>query len=243
VFLHGHADVRERDLMERADLSRSPAAVLALTRALDMAGITADDLASIDLYSCFPAPVFNVCDGLDLAADDERGLTVTGGLPFFGGAGNNYSMHAIAEIVGRVRAQPGGFGLVGANGGIMSKYSVGVYSAAPAPWRPDNSKELQEEVDAWPAPEEAREPDGWATIETYTVRHARDGRRAGIVIGRLDADGRRFVARGDDRDEALVGLLTAGEPGGAKVYVRSFGFGNRVTASRERMTELFPPGP
>ena len=107
VFLHGHADVRERDLMERADLSLSPAAVLAVARALDMAGVTAAGLASIDLYSCFPAPVFNVCDGLGLAADDKRGLTVTGGLPFFGGAGNNYSMHAIAETVARVRAQPG----------------------------------------------------------------------------------------------------------------------------------------
>ena len=142
VYLHGHADVRERALLERADLSRSPAAVLAVTHALDRAGITAADLASIDLYSCFPAPVFNICDGLGIAADDERGLTVTGGLPFFGGAGNDYSMHAIAEIVARVRARPGGFGLVGANGGIMSKYSVGVYSVTPAPWGPDNSKEL-----------------------------------------------------------------------------------------------------
>ncbi|HEY1821860.1 MAG TPA: acetyl-CoA acetyltransferase [Trebonia sp.] len=243
VFLPGHADVRERDLMERADLSRSPAAVLAVTRALQMAGVTADDLGHIDLYSCFPAPVFNICDGLALAAGDKRGLTVTGGLPFFGGAGNNYSMHAIAEIVGRVRACPGTFGLVGANGGIMSKYSVGVYSTTPAPWRPDNSKELQEEIDSWPAPEETRDPDGWATIETYTVRHSRDGRRTGIVIGRLDADGRRFVARGDDRDAGLIELLSAAEPIGKKVYARSFGFGNRVSASKERMAELFPPEP
>jgi acetyl-CoA C-acetyltransferase len=242
VFLHGHADVRERGLMERADLSRSPAAVLAVTRALGLAGITADDLGSIDLYSCFPAPVFNICDGLGLAAADERGLTVTGGLPFFGGAGNNYSMHAVAEIVDRVRARPGSFGLVGANGGIMSKYSAGVYSTRPAPWRPDDSAELQREVDAWPAPEEARAPDGWATIETYTVRHSRDGGRTGIVIGRLD-DGRRFVARGDDRDAGLLGLLSTGEPIGQRVYARSFGFGNRVTVSRERMAELFPPEP
>jgi acetyl-CoA C-acetyltransferase len=243
VFLHGHADVRERDLMERADLSLSPAAVLAVARALDMAGITAADLASIDLYSCFPAPVFNICDGLGLAADDKRGLTVTGGLPFFGGAGNNYSMHAIAEIVARAREQQDGFGLVGANGGIMSKYSAGVYSATPAPWQPDNSKELQEEIDAWPAPEEARDADGWATIETYTVRHSRDGTMTGIVIGRLHADGRRFVARGDDRDPGLIQLLTTGEPIGKKVYVRSFGFGNRVTTGSERMAELFPPQP
>lgn len=243
VFLHGHADLRERTLMERADLSRSPAAVLAVRHALEVAGLAADGLASLDLYSCFPAPVFNICDGLGLAADDKRGLTVTGGLPFFGGAGNNYSMHAIAEVVQRARANPGSFGLVGANGGIMSKYSAGVYSTIPAAWKPDNSKKLQEEIDAWPAPEEARDPGGWAVIETYTVRHARDGRKTGIVIGRLDADGSRFVARGDDRDDALTALLSAGEPVGKKVYVKSFGFGNRVTTSEERMTELFPPQP
>lgn len=243
VFLHGHADLRERTLMERADLSRSPAAVLAVRHALEVAGLTADGLASLDLYSCFPAPVFNICDGLGLAADDKRGLTVTGGLPFFGGAGNNYSMHAIAETVWRARANPGGFGLVGANGGIMSKYSVGVYSTAPAPWKPDNSKGLQEGIDAWPAPPQAREPDGWGVIETYTVRHGRDGKRTGIVIGRLAADGGRFVARGDDRDDALIGLLSTGEPVGEKVYVKSFGFGNRVTVGKEQMTELFPPEP
>ena len=46
--------------------------------------------------------------------DDLRGLTLTGGLPFFGGAGNNYSMHAIAETVQRARSNPGTFGFVGA---------------------------------------------------------------------------------------------------------------------------------
>ncbi len=93
VFLHGHADLRERDLLDRADLSASPAAVLAARQALEMAGIGAADLATIDLYSCFPAPVFNICDGLALAPDDPRGLTLTGGLPFFGGPGQQL-LHA-----------------------------------------------------------------------------------------------------------------------------------------------------
>jgi len=241
VFLHGHADLRERALMERADLSRSPAAVMAARHALEMAGLKPDELATIDLYSCFPAPVFNICEGLHVLPDDPRGLTLTGGLPFFGGAGNNYSMHAIAETVQRARGNPGSFGFVGANGGIMSKYSAGVYSTTPAPWAADGSADLQAEIDAWPAPEEARQADGWATIETYTVRHSRDGKRAGIVIGRLEADGRRFVASGDD--ESLLALLTSGEPFGARVYTRSFGTGNRVTTSDARMRELYPPEP
>jgi len=64
VFLHGHADLRERDLLDRGDLSRGPASVMAARHALEVAGIKADDLATIDLYSCFAAPVLNICEGL-----------------------------------------------------------------------------------------------------------------------------------------------------------------------------------
>jgi acetyl-CoA C-acetyltransferase len=242
VFLPGHADVRDRDLLDRADMSAGPASVLAVRHALDVAGIGLDEVSAIDLYSCFPAPVFNICDGLGLAADDPRGLTLTGGLPFFGGAGNNYSMHAIAEAVPRARSAPGSYALVGANGGVMTKYSAGVYSTRPAAWVPDDSAGLQAEVDGWAAPERAHVADGPAVIETYTVKHARDGRRTGIVVGRLRRDGRRFLARGDDPD--LLDLLaTAKEPIGQPVYVRSFGSGNRVTTTRARMDELFPPEP
>jgi len=244
VFLHGHADLRERSLLDRADLSASPASVLAAQHALDVAGIGAADLATIDLYSCFPAPVFNICDGLGLAADDPRDLTLTGGLPFFGGAGNNYSMHAIAETVQAARQSPGCYGFVGANGGIMTKYSAGVYCTTPAAWQPDRSGELQAVIDGWPAPAEARQADGWATIESFTVKHGRDGLVTGIVIGRLDAGGRRFVARGDDRDTGLIDLLsTVAQPIGERVYVRSFGFGNRAAATDTRMGQLFPPQP
>jgi acetyl-CoA C-acetyltransferase len=239
VFLHGQADLRERTLMDRADLSASPAAVMAAKHALELAGLRADDLATIDLYSCFPAPVFNICDGLGLAPADPRGLTVTGGLPFFGGPGNNYSMHAIAETVQRARRAPASYGFVGANGGIMSKYSAGVYGAAPVAWAPDRSGELQAEVDSWAAPAEARAADGRAAIETYTVKHGRDGARTGIVIGRLDSGGRRFAARTDDRDAELLDLLTtAPEVIGQRVYVRSSGFGNRVTAGETRLGAL-----
>ncbi len=242
VFLRGHADLRERELLDRADLSVSPAAVLAARHALEVAGVGVAGLATVDLYSCFPIPVFNICDGLGLAPDDPRGLTVTGGLPFFGGAGNNYSMHAIAETVQRARANPGSYGFVGANGGIMGKYSAGVYSTTPAPWRPDASGELQAEIDGWPAQAQVKYADGWAVIETYTIKHRRDAASTGIVIGRLEADGRRFVARSDD-DQEMLALLGSPQPVGERVYVRSFGFGNRVTATPARMDALFPPRP
>ena len=46
-------------------------------------------------------------DMLGIPVDDPRPLTVTGGLPYHGGPGNNYSTHAIARMVERLRAKPG----------------------------------------------------------------------------------------------------------------------------------------
>ncbi|MBB3051391.1 acetyl-CoA C-acetyltransferase [Prauserella isguenensis] len=241
VFLHGQADLRERDLVDRADLSAYPAAVAAVRHTLDVAGIGLDDVAAFDLYSCFPVAVFALCDGLGIAPDDPRGLTLTGGLPFFGGAGNNYSMHAIAEAVTLLRDRPGEFGLVGANGGMLSKYSVGVYSTTPAPWRPDDSARLQAELDAAEKPGHARYADGWATIETFTAVYGRSGSPKGVVVGRLESDGTRFVANTQRGDDELLDLLTTGDPVGTRVYARSFGYGNRVTVTEERMNEFHPP--
>ncbi|MBS9534620.1 acetyl-CoA acetyltransferase [Mycobacterium sp. M1] len=226
VYLHGHADLREQRLLERADLGHSPAAVAAVTEALRVAGIGMGDIAAMDLYSCFPVPVFNICDAFGLTADDPRGLTLTGGLPFFGGAGNNYSMHAIAEAVAAARKGRGDYALVGANGGIMSKYSVGVYSTTPVPWRPDRSAELQAEVDERDRVAVVEQADGPATIETYSV-HYDWPTRTGVIVGRLDADGSRFLATSEDDD--LVALLSDGEPLGAPITVRALDYGNRCS--------------
>ena len=126
---------------------------------------------------------------------------------------------------------------------MLSKSSAGVYSTAPAPWRRADNARLQAELDAAPAPEQARHADGWATIESYTVQHRRDGARAGVVIGRLDEDGRRFIAATQAGDDEILAVLASGEPVGERVYVRSFGAGNRVTTTPERMDALFPARP
>ncbi|WP_343602733.1 acetyl-CoA acetyltransferase [Mycobacterium sp.] len=224
VYLHGHADLQEKSLLDRPDLGHSPAAVLAVREALRVAGIGIDDVATFDLYSCFPVPVFNICDGAGIAPDDPRGLTLTGGLPFFGGAGNNYSMHAVAETVAAMRHAPGEFGLVGANGGMMSKYSVGVYSTTAAPWQPDRSGQLQARIAGAPTVAVTERADGTGTVETYTVR--RDGGKpTGIVVGRLAADDSRFLATTED--DEFIALLTDGDPLGRPVLVRSFDYGNR----------------
>jgi acetyl-CoA C-acetyltransferase len=241
VYIHGHADLRERALMDRVDLSASPAARRAADLALDMAGLGPEDVDTWDFYSCFPIAVFNVAvDGLGLDPVDPRGLTLTGGLPFFGGAGNNYSMHAIAETVQSARRRPGSYGFVGANGGILSKYSAAVYSTTPRAWQDDRSAPVQRELDEVAPVARTSRPEGAATIETFTVVHGRDGAATGIVIGRLDATGERFVARGGDGDTALLDLLASEQPIGRSVWVTATGPGNRVTVDRSDAERRHP---
>ena len=241
VYLHGYANLTERSLMERADLGESPAAKLALNGALEAANVTADDIAHFDFYSCFPIAVFNAaCDGLGLQSDDRRKLTMTGGLPYFGGPGNNYSMHAIATMVERLRSARGQYGLVGANGGILSKYSVGVYSTTPRDWAACDSSALQAEIDAVPAPEFSYEPEGAAAIETYTVAFERGEPVRAIIVGRLLDTGKRFLANTFDGDSQTLQSMLNEDPLGRDVHVVSTAQGNRFTFSKARMTELDP---
>ncbi|WP_374656812.1 acetyl-CoA acetyltransferase [Phenylobacterium sp.] len=217
IYLWGGADVKERTPVQRQDLSKSPASTAAVQRALDAAGVRLSDIGVFDLYSCFPIAVFNICDALGLSPTDPRGLTVTGGLPFFGGAGNNYSMHAIAEMVRRLRAKPDTVGLVGANGGFLSKYSVGVYSAKARDFAPFDSKPLQAEVDSWAAPALDQAYSGEAAVETYTIDYAGPAPR-GVVVARTPA-GARIIAMTPPDDAAVVGEMIATDPLGRRAIL------------------------
>jgi acetyl-CoA C-acetyltransferase len=126
-------------------------------------------------------------------------------------------MHAVAAMVRALRARPEAKGLVAANGGFLSKYSVGVYSAAPAPWRAFDSISLQGEIDAWAAPAVAS-GEGGGMVETYTIDYSAPA-PVGVIVGRLDDGGARFVARTDPADDAIAKRMAASEPLGARVTV------------------------
>ena len=229
VYLLGGADVKERTVIERQDLAHGPASAMAVRRALEAADTSLADIGAFDFYSCFPIAVFNICDELGLRPDDPRGLTMTGGLPFFGGAGNNYSMHAIASMVRWLRAHSGAKGLVAANGGFLSKYSVGVYSTAAADWRGFDSAPLQEAVNAWVAPALAPSYAGEADVETYTIDYAGPEPR-GVVLARTAA-GERVVAAAED--PALVRRLIDEEPLDGKVTIAPGGEGRSLVTGFE----------
>jgi acetyl-CoA C-acetyltransferase len=201
VYLHGYAQATEKLLLSRPDMGASPAAQSVSREALMRAGITVADLAAFDFYSCFPIAVSNVAiDAFAIEDDDPRKLTVTGGLPFFGGPGNNYSMHAIAEMVQRLRTMPGQPGFIGANGGYLSKYSAGVYSTMPRAWRSWPSDVLQNDLDLIESITPLSAFSGEGTIETYTVTHKGGKPHYAVIIGRT-GEGERFIARSADDGE------------------------------------------
>ena len=206
VYLRGAGDAQDHWFVtERPSLARSPAIRVAGARALAAAGAGIADVRHLDIYSCFPSAVQIGREALGIADDDPRPLTVTGGLPYFGGPGNNYATHAIASMMDRLREDRGALGLVTALGWFVTKHSVGVYSTTPGagPWRREPPASYQGEIDREPAPPFADQPTGHATVESYTILHDRDGGPIrGIVVGR-SSDGRRFLANLPD-DRALL---------------------------------------
>ena len=233
VYLWGGADAEDLWFVsERVNYHSSPAIGAAGRHALAMAGVGIEAIDLFDLYSCFPSALQIGRDMLGIAADDPRSLTVTGGLPYHGGPGNNYVMHAIATMLPKLRAAPGTKGLVTGLGWYVTKHSVGIYSAAPPvtsaaeTWAHRRPTAYQAELHAMPHPDLELAPQGPARIETYTVLHDRDGTPvAGLVIGRLD-DEHRFLAN-TPADSGLLRDLMAQEAVGCRGVVSSRDGANR----------------
>ena len=196
VFLHGCADAHDHwYVSQRRDFHSSPAMRMVFEKTFEMAGTTLDKIGAIDLYSCFASAVEVTCQEMGLSQTDPRGLTITGGLPYFGGPGNNYVTHSIAQMMQTVRAQPGMQGLVTANGNYLTKHSAGIYSTeqAMSAFAPVDPTSYQAQLDQVPQPRFTDLAEGSATVETYTVMHDRKGPSSAIIFARLD-DGTRFIA-------------------------------------------------
>jgi len=187
VFPQCGADVNDHWLIsDRPKLDDSPA-MRAIWKTLSGFGVTTDDLHHVDLYSCFPTVVQTACDVLDIDAfDASRVPTVTGGLTFGGGPGNNYVTHSIASMVDALRDDPTGRGLVTALGWFCTKHSWGVYSASP-PQEGFRWADPQSEIDRLPRCV-SEQRDGEAAVESYTVTHASDGTPDRLIIAARTTD-------------------------------------------------------
>jgi acetyl-CoA C-acetyltransferase len=207
VFPHSGTDCHEHAFVSHRDtFARTPAIEIGGERALALAGVGIDDVALIDLYSCFPSAVQLGATSLGLDPySADRQLTRTGGLAFAGGPWNNYVMHAIATLLAELRERPGERGLVWANGGYATKHSFGVYSCGP-PATAFRHASPQAEIDALPRRElaEPAAAAGPATIEAYTVMHSRDGVPEQVISSCLLDDGRRAWGLSDDGGTAAA---------------------------------------
>lgn len=206
---------------ERAEFHTSPAIRIGGRRALELAGIGVDDVALVDVYSCFPSAVQVAANELGLPlGDPDRPLTVTGGLTFAGGPWNNYVTHSIATVAERLVAASGQLGLITANGGYLTKHSFGVYGTEPPPhefrW-----EDVQPEVDREPTREALVDWSGVGTVETWTTPFDREGAPEKAFLAVRTPDDARVLAV--IPDAAGAAATVEEDIAGAKVQVNSDG--------------------
>ncbi len=196
----------------RDNLYSSPAIRISGARCLELASVGKDELAYVDVYSCFPSAVQVAVNELGLGYD--RALTITGGLTFGGGPLNNYVMHAIVRMVRLLREDTNAVGLVTSNGGLLTKHAFGVYSARP-PQQPFQYEDCQAEIDQCPTRELADHA-GDAVIESYVVMYGPDGPSRGIVAALTD-EGARTWAMTEDAE--LMADMTREEYIGRQIKI------------------------
>lgn len=194
VFLHAGASGHDEWFVsERASLAASPAIRALGQAALRHAGLSIEDITHVDLYACFPSAVQIGARELGLPVDDPaRPLTVTGGLTFGGGPGNNYGSHAVATLVSRLRADPTAYGLSTSLGWYVTKHALGIYSATP-PLRAYTH--LRPVIEHPPSRPVRSGYTGPAVVEAYTVPYGRDGEPEAGVLSLITPRGHRTLVR------------------------------------------------
>lgn len=203
ITVEGKAPTMSR----RAELHSSPLAANVGATMWSATGLVPDDIAHVDLYSCFPSAVQQQAAGYRLGLD--RQLTLTGGMRFGGGPWNGYPYHALSKLSEVLRGDPGSIGLWSANGGAVSKLAATILSTTPPPTAframratgDGNVLATRRVVTAEPD----TPLDG--SIETYTVMHDSKGvARVGFVAITPDESTRAW-GRVDDPD-AVAAMVT-----------------------------------
>ncbi|KAF4552954.1 Hypothetical protein D9617_8g049670 [Elsinoe fawcettii] len=207
IYMRGAAGTSESaEFWKRTSFHHAPAISESLDAALKVSGLTEKDIDLHDFYSCFPIVPKLACQHLGLLFSNKpKPITLLGGLTSFGGAGNNYSMHALTEMTRQLRKVQKGRrmnGLVLANGGVLTYQHVAILSPHPTEiGKPYPDEAVLSDPLNLPSPDLMEEAEGEAVIETYTVDFDRKGNPSkGHIVGRLTSNGARFLANhGDER--------------------------------------------
>lgn len=193
---------------QRINYHSSPAIKEIVNASLEMAGLRLEDIDFFDLYSCYPCAASIAALSMGLSVDRLPPLSITGGLRYFGGPGNNYTMHAIAHTVARLRETPEQYGLVTGMGWFLTKHAAGIYSGVPPkePWQRPSNRKIQEKIDAMASPALCERPSGEAIVETYTVMHDHSsGKVFPAVLARLSSKERCIATT--EPDTALADAM------------------------------------
>jgi acetyl-CoA C-acetyltransferase len=218
VWLAGTAEAAEPPLSERAVIHRSAALDFAIPAALNQAGLAAADLGPVDIYSCFPCAVFAAVDSMQDAGRALGDYTLTGGLSFFGGPGNGYGMYNIAAMVDALRRDGSKPALVTANGGVMSKQAVGIYTATQPTiaWSGDVAKSYA------PIPHALDDaPHGKARVRSFVRSAGKDGFGPATLLLETEG-GARAMAVMDGPVDADLGDAVVHVTPGEKRHVATF---------------------
>jgi hypothetical protein len=215
VYVWGGARANEaRDFLQRDRYDRSAAQDAVLHATLEMAGLGAADIDLFELYSCFPTVPKMARRTLGLGEDMQP--SVTGGLTFFGGPGNNYMTHAVAAAVRALRAGKGHTALLYGQGEFVTKHAALIL----ADRAPDESPEMRDVQDAALALADAvpallEDYEGPATVETFTIVYDRVGAPQMAPVVLRTSSNARVVALATS---ATVEALTRddGDPVGAQ---------------------------
>ena len=196
VYIHGSCVLNDIwNVSKRPSLNESPAIRECGKEVLSQAGISLSEISFLDIYSCFPSAVQIAQKELSLDSNDDRPLTVTGGLPYFGGPGNAYTMFSSSEMVKKLRSNPNEYGMVTANSWFLTKHAINIFSCKPPQeidWKKDFIK-LQSEINSREIKNFNIKPNGLGEVISYTIVQGRKNLEYGIVIGELE-DKSKFIA-------------------------------------------------
>lgn len=207
---------------ERPNFHSSPCISRSIDAALEVSSTSKDEIDCYDFYSCFPIVPKLACNHLGLSiTNPEKPITLLGGLTSFGGAGNNYSMHALTAMTREIRAGRAKKGLILANGGVATYQHAVVLSASPRRDAYPTKNPLPSMITDVEVPSLKAVAEGDAVVETYTVDFDRQNKPLrGHVVGRLSKNGQRFIANhGDDATLQQLASFTK-EPIGRKGFVK-----------------------
>jgi acetyl-CoA C-acetyltransferase len=182
---------------ELGRFDQSPHHRLTACAALAASGLSIDDVEHLDLYSCFPSVIQLEADALGIDPR-SRDITVTGGMPFFGGPLASYMGHAIVRTVELLREGPDSNALCVGNGGYMNKLASGIYSGSPgaAPFRVED---VSTAASATPHRRSSFAAVDRATVEASTVVFDRAGPQLALV-STIAETGERIVGSSHDQD-------------------------------------------